>query len=114
MLQAVTILATLSLLLMIISLMRKGSLREEHALGWLGGTLAVAVVVLFPGLLNEVAQLMGIRNPPNLLLGFAMYVLALITLRQQVQISQIRDREKVLAQELAILRLEIQKEAEGK
>ena len=60
------IVAALLALIAIIELMRRGTLRERHALWWfIGGILALAVAV-FPQTLTWAAQTLGVSVPTNL------------------------------------------------
>ena len=104
--QIAAVIAAGTLLVLVVVLVRRGALREELALVWLLATAVLIAMAIVPALLGSAAAWIDVADPTNLLFGAAMYGLALLALLQQVQISRIRDRERKLAQEIAILRLE--------
>ena len=53
-------------LVVFIDMLRRGKLRERHALWWLGAGLLGLVVTLFPGLLEGAARALGGADPWNL------------------------------------------------
>lgn len=103
-----TVAASFILVVTVIMLIRRGSLSEQHGLGWLGVSVAIAALALVPGVLDGLASLFGVKDAPNLLFGAAFYGLILIVLRLQTQLSQLSRRERTLAQELAVTRLELE------
>jgi hypothetical protein len=92
------------LLIMVVELIRRGRLKERYSLLWL---LAGAVVMLFSlsrGLLEYFSHLFGIFYPPSFLFLIAFFFLLLITLHFSVVISGLSEKNKRLAQEVAMLR----------
>lgn len=86
----------------IINMIRKKSLELRYALSWLVVGISVLVLDFFPGLIENMADIMGIETPINMLffLGFCfslgiIFVLTLAISRMSVRIKQ-------LAQELAL------------
>ncbi|NIA24030.1 MAG: DUF2304 family protein [Gammaproteobacteria bacterium] len=98
--------ASLFIFALVLVLVRRRTLHEEHALAWLIGSGVIAAASAFPGVIETVADFVGVKNPPNLLLGATVFILAFVSLRQQVQISHLSDQTRMLTQELAILRLQ--------
>jgi hypothetical protein len=94
-------------LLLIVELIRRGRLKEKYSLLWL---FAGTVLLLFSssrGLLEYVSSLVGIYYPPSFLFLLAFLFLLLITLHFSSVISELSEKNKQLAQELALLRQEM-------
>jgi hypothetical protein len=94
-------------LLAVIELIRRGRLKERYALLWLAASSVLLVLSVSRGLLEAIARLVGIFYPPSLLFIVAFVFLLLITLHFSAVISGISEKNKRLAQEIAILREEV-------
>lgn len=89
-------------------LLRRGELREKYAVLWLLVGIAVAVFGIFPGLLNDIARPLHVADPPNLLLFAGNVVLLLVTVHLSWESSRMEDRTRALAEEVALLREQIE------
>ncbi|MDP8932295.1 MAG: DUF2304 domain-containing protein [Actinomycetota bacterium] len=98
-------------LAMIIELLRRRQLREKYAALWLLVGIAMAVLGIFPGLLDVVAAWLGVADPPNLLFFMAILVLLVVSVHLSWELSRLEDETRTLAEEIAFLRLK--REAEG-
>jgi hypothetical protein len=94
-------------LIVIVELIRRGQLKERYALLWLFAGIILLVFSLSRNLLEYVASMVGIYYPPSLLFLLAFLFLMLITLHFSSVISDLSDKNKLLAQELALLRQEM-------
>jgi hypothetical protein len=107
---------SVSLLILVVELIRRGRLKERYSLLWL---LAGSVVMLFSlsrGLLEYVSRLFGIFYPPSFLFLIAFFFLLLITLHFSVVISGLSEKNKRLAQEVSMLQQaveELRKRVDG-
>ncbi len=97
-----------ALLIVVVELIRRGKLKERYSLLWLlaGGVLLVLSSSRY--LLESISHLLGIFYPPSFLFLLAFLFLLLITLHFSVVISGLSEKNKKLAQELALLRQELQ------
>lgn len=96
-----------AVLVVVVELIRRGRLKERYSLLWL---LAGGVLLVFSSsrdILGYVSRLLGIYYPPSLLFLLAFLFLLLITLHFSVVISGLSEKNKQLAQELALLRQEM-------
>lgn len=91
-------------------LLRRGQLREKYAVLWLLVAIVVAVFGIFPGLLDSLADPIGIADPPNLLLFAGDVVLLLVTVHLSWESSRMEERTRALAEEVAMLRQRIEQE----
>lgn len=94
---------------LVINLVRTRRLKEEFALLWL---IAAVLMVLAPlglvDLLDMLAYAVGIEYPPALILTLAVVCLLGILFQFSLRISHFSDQIKMLTQEIALLRHEIE------
>jgi hypothetical protein len=107
-LKFIAVLGSGSVLVLVVELIRRGRLKEKYSLLWLFAASVLLVFSLSRDLLEYAAQLFGVFYPPSFLFLLAFFFLLLITLHFSVVLSGLSDRNKQLAQELALLRQEIQ------
>jgi hypothetical protein len=94
-------------LIVIVELIRRGRLKERYSLLWLFAGTILLILSLSRGLLEYVSSLVGIYYPPSFLFLLAFLFLLLITLHFSSVISGLSEKNKQLAQELALLRQEM-------
>jgi hypothetical protein len=100
--------ASLATCLLILELLRRGQLREKYAALWLLIGAAVVVVGLAPGLLSPVSRAVGVQTPSNLLFFVAALVLLGVCLHLSWEVSRLEDETRRLAEEHAVLRLQVE------
>ncbi|MDH4164719.1 MAG: DUF2304 domain-containing protein [Nitrospirota bacterium] len=93
-----------SLLFVVFELIRRGRLKERYSLLWLAAGVVLLILSLSRELLEYVARLTGIFYPPSLLFLVAFVFLLLITLHFSAVISGLSEKNKILAQELGLLK----------
>jgi hypothetical protein len=107
-----------AVMIVVVELIRQGRLKERYSLLWLLAGGVLLVLSSSRGLLELVSRLLGIYYPPSLLFLLAFLFLLLITLHFSVVISGLTEKNRQLAQEIALLRQEmreaIQQEGEKK
>lgn len=101
--------AALGTCLLILELLRRGQLREKYAALWLLIGAAVVVVGLAPGLLSPVSRAVGVQTPSNLLFFLAALVLLGVCLHLSWEVSRLEDETRRLAEEHAVLRLQVER-----
>jgi len=111
--QIVAIAGSIVLLITIVELIRRGMLKERYALLWLFSVVVIFVLAIWRTLLDRVALWFGIAYPPSLLFLVAFLFLLLITLHFSVVISNLSERNKTLAQTIALLKAELDEIAAG-
>ena len=94
-------------LIVIIELIRRGRLKDKYSLLWLFAGTILLILSLSRSLLEYVSSLVGIYYPPSFLFLLAFLFLLLITLHFSSVISGLSEKNKQLAQELALLRQEM-------
>jgi len=91
------------ILIIVIERLRRGQLRERHALWWvLLGVIGLAVT-LFPGLLDRLATLLGVGIPINLAFFGAIVVLFFVNVQHAKELTRLEERVRTLAEQTALL-----------
>lgn len=95
------IVAAILALVAIVELMRRGTLRERHAVWWfIGGVLAL-VIAVFPQTLTWAAKILGISVPTNLVFFIAIGLLFLVSLQYGAELTRIEEKLRTLAERSA-------------
>lgn len=92
---------------MILFLVRRGHLHGTYALWWLGVSVAILLMSLFPQIVNQIAYRLGISYPPILpvLIGIGLLLIKILTMDIERSRQELRLRR--LTQRLGILDAEI-------
>jgi len=106
-LQVFAIAASGLLFLVIFELLRRRRLIERYALLWLLSSIVLLVLASWTGLLEILADTLGIVYPPNALFMIAFAFVLLLLLHFSIAISRLSNETKVLAQDLARLDREV-------
>ena len=95
---------TVLILMSVVELIRRNRLKEKYSLLW----LIAAFVMLFFSIsrksLEQLSLLVGIQYPPSLIFILAFLFLVVINVHFSTVISELFERNKDLAQEVALLR----------
>jgi len=104
--QWVSIAGSALLLLGVLELVRSRRLVEQYSLLWLFTAAVLLLLSCWRGLLDRLAFLVGIHYPPSalFLVGFGFFLLLL--LHVSLVLSDLSERTKRLAQEVALLKEE--------
>jgi hypothetical protein len=102
--------SSLIIMLTLFEMMRRHRLREKYALIWFVIALCALVVAVFPGLLIAATDVLGLSLPSNLLFFVASVVLLLLSLQHSYELGRLEERTRTLAEEVALLRLELNRE----
>lgn len=94
-------------------LLRRRQVKEKYAVLWLGVGMAMLILAIFPGLLDLVANWIGVKSGPNLLFLVTGLVLLLVCVHLSWEVSRLEDRSRGLAEELGLLRLELDEQRDG-
>jgi hypothetical protein len=97
----------ISLLLVIFQLIRKNKLLEQYSLLWIASAVILLVMAICRGLLERLSNFIGIYYPPSALFFVAIFCGMVIALHFSVVISRLNRQNNTLAQEIGILRSEI-------
>jgi hypothetical protein len=101
--QIVAILVSFGLLGVVLELVRRRQLLERYALLWLLSGVVIVGLAAWSGLLQSLADVVGIAYPPSALFAVAFLFVLVLLLHFSISVSRLSDQTKVLAQRLALL-----------
>jgi hypothetical protein len=100
--------ASILAFVLVLELVRQRRLREEYSLLWLATAFAMLVVSAWRDLLHGLSATVGIAYPPNLLFLLAALFTMLLLLYFSTVITRLTQENKDIAQEIALLRYELE------
>lgn len=103
----VAIIGSVLILAGIFELLRRRQLTEKYAALWLVVGVLLLVLTIFPGLLAGLTHALGFAVPSNLLFFVGIVFLVGVCLHLSWELSRLENETRKLAEDLAILRLEV-------
>ena len=94
------------MLVFFIVMLRRQKLDLKYCLVWVFALLGVAVLCVFPALLDSLSRLLGIGVPVNALFLVCIAFLAFICISLTIVVSRLSARLRQLTQNIAILKNE--------
>lgn len=101
-LQYFLIVVIIILFVFFINLLRKRKLDLKYSLIWIIALLGIGIFVIFPKLIEEISNLLGIYDPMNALFFICIAFLTCICVSLTVVVSRLSERLRRLTQEIAI------------
>lgn len=99
---------SLIIILSVIFLVRERLLKEKYSLIWLVIGLFVLVVSLFRGMLDAFSDFIGVYYPPSAFFSLLIAGAYLLLLNMSVSISNLKAKNKAVAQEFGLLKLRLE------
>ena len=109
-LEAVGLAMALLLMTFVVMTMRRSSLNARYAIMWFGASAVLLGLSVYRPLLDYIAKTIGVSYPPSLLFLVAFVFLLFIVLHYSLVLSSHRDSIRRLAQTVAFLEHELDKE----
>ena len=100
------VLASASLLLYILEMVRRRRLQEEYSILWLAGGVIMLILSVKKDWLEWVSDAVGIYYPPSFLFLISMFFILLILIHFSITISKLYQMNKRMAQEIALMKAE--------
>ena len=104
---------TIIYLLLIIKLIKKRELNINFSIFWifagLGLISALVIMLIVPGVMGEIAKILGFEVPANMVFCISIFILFYIGLDLTWKISKENKRNIKLTQELSLLKEKINK-----
>jgi len=101
--QVVAVVTIVLALVLIMELVRRRRLRTGYSLLWLFTGLVVLVLAVWTGLVEYLAQLLGVRSPGSMLFAAGILFTLLLLLEHSLALSTLWHDNKSLTQEVALL-----------
>lgn len=98
---------SVGMMAVIIELVRRRKLREEYSWLWLLTGSIIVLLMMWFDLLKWITHLIGAVVPSSTIFFLAFLFLILISLHFSVVISKLTDRNRELAQRMALLEMEL-------
>ena len=107
----VVVVAAVAIAATVIVYLRRQRIREEYSLLWILLGIGLVVFAVFNDLVDQVAEALDVFYAPSLVffLGFCFTLLLLF--HYALEISRLSEQNKVLAQEVGLLKLEAKSSA---
>ena len=102
--------AALITFVFVIDLLRRGVLREKYAVLWLFFSGAALLLAIFPAVLVWFTGILGVAEPVNLLFFVTIVLLVLVSIQLSYELSRHEARIRRLAEEVALLQEEINRQ----
>ena len=106
--QIISIVASLSIFIIVVNLVRRRRLKTEYSLIWIMVSVTFIVFSFWRDGIDWLAKLFGIAYAPSVLFIILLVGIILLLIEFSIIISKQSERIKVLVQEIGLLRLEIQ------
>jgi hypothetical protein len=100
-------------LMVIARLIFRGRLREEYAIVWVLCTLALLFLSIWRDGLEILATALGVYYAPSLLFLGALFAITVFLVHLSVVATRLQEQNKILAQEIALLKNELQTTRRG-
>lgn len=107
--QIFVMISSIFLLLFVLELVRRRQLREEYSWLWLVTAFGYAIIAIFPQVTRITADMMGVERPTSIFILAGFLFLFLICIQFSVRLSRLTERNKILAQMVAILDSEVRR-----
>lgn len=106
---AFAVTAALALMAFLVVLLRSRRLREKYAFTWIIVGVVVLVLGAFPNLILWLTKMAGIQTPTNLLFAASLLVLLIVCIQLSVEITGLEEETRTLTEEVALLRLDVER-----
>jgi hypothetical protein len=100
----VTGLTALAVLGFIVELLRRRQLQEKYAILWLGVSVIMVPLALFPTIVDSVARTIGLASGVSLVLFLGIVFLLLVCMHLSWEVSRLEEETRTLAEDIALLR----------
>lgn len=107
------LLISLGFVLLVLELVRREHLKERYALLWLAAAACGLGVGLFPGVITWTSSVFGFQYLTVFYVGSFLFLLLLV-LAFTVVISKLSERNRTLAQEVALLAQRVEQLEDGR
>jgi hypothetical protein len=91
-----------------VELLRRRRLREKYAALWIVVAAVVAVLALFPGLIERASRAVGVTVPVNLVFFVGLLLLLVVCVQLSAEVGTLEQKTQTLAEEAALLRHRIE------
>lgn len=105
-LQALILIGIIITFIQFINLLRKEKMELKYVLVWFVVLIGIAIVCIFPSIIDGVSRLLGIETPINSLFFFGFIFTSCLLFSISVTLSKLSVRVKELTQKVALYQFE--------
>lgn len=105
--QIVGIVFGVVLLITVFTLVKSNRMQEKHSIIWLGVGAMITIFSVNRDLLEHFSALMGVDYAPSALFGILIVCVYILLLGMSVSISSLKKKNKVLIQEVGLLKMKM-------
>lgn len=99
--------------LVVVFYIRRWRLREEYSLLWLFLSAALIILTIDQGVMEWAADRLDVSYSPAVLFFLALAFVAVMLFHYSLEISRLSDQNKMLAQEMSLLRAKLETAGSG-
>ncbi len=94
-------------------LLRTQRLREKYSVLWFAVIVGVVLLTFVPAITGWITGVVGVTTPINLVFILAFLVLLVVCIQLSIEISTLEESSRTVAEEVALLRLELERRTGG-
>lgn len=94
---------------MILKTIKKKKLSMKYGMYWTLVFGLMLILIIFPNIIEWLAKICGFKEAPNMLFLIAIFILFYIVFNIYTSISKLIENNKIMAQELSILKKQLEK-----
>lgn len=106
----VSITFLLFLMVLVLYLVKKRRISIKYSFVWLLPCIVLMLFAIVPGLMSHISNLLGFQTASNMILTSLIGFLMVITIALTVIVSNMKDKIRLLIQEVSILKSKEKKE----
>ena len=103
----VVMILSAALILVVLLSLRRAHIRVEYSVSWLAAVVTLLVVSRFHVLIHWLSGVVGIAEPPVVIMFVSFSVFLMVFYRFSMIISDLKDSNIALAQRVAILQYQV-------
>lgn len=100
--RVILILFSVLTMLFIVKRIRQSKLQIEYALFWIGFSIFLIIISVFPQIVYWFTDWIGIQSPVNFVFLVIIFILIMKNFMMTIELSQLENKIKELVQELAL------------
>lgn len=99
-----TILLVFLLIMVIVSILKKGRINIKYSLVWFISILLVLILSLIPNCMALISNLLGFQTISNMIFAILIFLLIFISLSLTIIVSGQKEKIRLLIQEVSMLK----------
>ena len=101
------LLGSTTTLVVLFEMLRRHRLREKYAVFWAIVAILTILGAALPVILDRAAAMVGVAVPATLLVCVASMLLLVVSVQHSSELGRLEERGRTLAEELALLQMEV-------